>query len=374
MSFSVEGLCKESATVCFGCYSELDDDDPECCDFCGLPMCTEDKESCQISSRHSPECRMIQSVNARSQTISLFEDPALLHEAVLVMRTLSLSQEDLENFMKLEDHMEATMEEQPEAYERMEKTALFITNCLHVSDPRTVIKICCILDVNSFEVPIANFNGIAQAVYRTACLMEHNCIPNTFRVFQEDLSVTIRASLDIGVGSHITCIYTDPLWTTIARKEHLISSKFFECQCLRCSDPTECETYLSALKCSKCPVGSLLSTDPFDTNADWICDACQNTIMATMVEDVNRQVTEVISLLEAAPDLKVDQCEMFVLMHSRFLHEHHASMLDIKHTWLHLLGHSEANLMAELNDKKLQTKEDLARLLIGVADKILPGN
>ena len=71
--------------------------------------------------------------------------------------------------------------------------------------------------------------------------------------------------------------------------------------------------------------------------------------------------------------LEPETCEKFILIHSRILHAQHAHMLDIKHSWLHLLGHSEGHLMADLTDKQLQIKEDTARSILQVADKIIPG-
>ena len=72
-------------------------------------------------------------------------------------------------------------------------------------------------------------------------------------------------------------------------------------------------------------------------------------------------------------DLDVPKCEQFLLIHSRVLHPAHAHMIDVKHSYLHLLGHSQGYLMSDLNDRQLQAREDIARMLIGIADKVLPG-
>ena len=66
-------------------------------------------------------------------------------------------------------------------------------------------------------------------------------------------------------------------------------------------------------------------------------------------------------------------CEKFVMIHSKILHPQHAHMLDVKHSLLHLLGHHEGYLMADLTDKQLQVKEETARCILKVADKIIPG-
>jgi len=59
---------------------------------------------------------------------------------------------------------------------------------------------------------------------------------------------------------------------TLKRRDHLKESKFFDCTCVRCSDPTELGTYAGALKCPQCSTGVVLSTAPLDRDADWHCN------------------------------------------------------------------------------------------------------
>jgi hypothetical protein len=59
---------------------------------------------------------------------------------------------------------------------------------------------------------------------------------------------------------------------TLKRRDHLKESKFFDCTCARCSDPTELGTYAGALKCPQCSTGVVLSTAPLDRDADWQCN------------------------------------------------------------------------------------------------------
>ena len=57
----------------------------------------------------------------------------------------------------------------------------------------------------------------------------------------------------------------------------------------------------------------------------------------------------------------------------RVLHPQHAHMLDVKHSLIHLLGHHEGYLMADLSDKQLQMKEENAQNILSIAEKLLPG-
>ena len=71
--------------------------------------------------------------------------------------------------------------------------------------------------------------------------------------------------------------------------------------------------------------------------------------------------------------LSPETCEKFLTIHTRILHPQHAHMLDVKHSLIHLLGHFEGYLMADLTDKQLQLKEDSARSILSIAERLLPG-
>ena len=95
-----------------------------------------------------------------------------------------------------------------------------------------------------------------------------------------DRYLTVPACLTVTVPS---------LWPTAARREHLVYSKDFLCVCDRCQDETENETFISAIRCTKCP-GFFLPDNPIglvwegegmevdNTSADcegkWLCNEC----------------------------------------------------------------------------------------------------
>ena len=64
---------------------------------------------------------------------------------------------------------------------------------------------------------------------------------------------------------------------------------------------------------------------------------------------------------------------MVCILLNRVLHPQHAHMLDVKHSLLHILGHHEGYLMADLSDRQLQMKEEIGRSILQVADRLLPG-
>lgn len=91
-------------------------------------------------------------------------------------------------------------------------------------------------------------------------------------------------------GSHISSMYTHPLWGTQQRQDHLKSTKYFSCRCRRCGDPTEFGTYLSALKClapaadRKICGGAQLPVSPLDQAAGWRCENCPTSLTTDQVQ------------------------------------------------------------------------------------------
>ena len=52
----------------------------------------------------------------------------------------------------------------------------------------------------------------------------------------------------------------------------------FQCNCIRCRDPTEMGTYSSALLCSECHQGNVVSSNVDILDAKWKCDKCNFTV------------------------------------------------------------------------------------------------
>lgn len=72
----------------------------------------------------------------------------------------------------------------------------------------------------------------------------------------------MRATINLKRGEEIFSSYTYALWPTIIRRDYLKESKYFDCKCKRCSDPTELGSHMSTLKCMKCDNGVIISSAP----------------------------------------------------------------------------------------------------------------
>jgi hypothetical protein len=372
----VHGLSRDSEIVCFSCYNSVDDEDPYGCDICGLPLCD---QGCQDSKQHKSECTAFNSkgqAEGRALSLRLLDDIPTLLDVIMIIRCLSLRQGGNDEWFKLNQLQSSPEDDElvdPDLEEAAESAAdIFADNFAHLeADRETIIRIYGILTINSFEIPNTGVASLA-AVYATGCLPEHNCVPSCHRSFDQDLNITLRAAVPLEANQRISITYTDSLWPTMERRSHLAYSKHFSCECARCTDPTETNTYLSALRCMKCTVGHYLVVDPLQETSPWCCEDCGAEVPSDLTVEVNNRVSTTIKEMEEN-GLDPDSCEKFLLIHSRMLHPQHAHMLDVKHSLLHLLGHHEGYLMADLTEKQLQIKEDMARCILNVADKIIPG-
>ena len=76
------------------------------------------------------------------------------------------------------------------------------------------------------------------------------------------------------------------------RREDIRKFWFFDCKCKRCADPTELNSYMSAVTCFACKRGFLLPISALEYKSDWQCDHCRNVVPYDLVN-------EVISTIEA---------------------------------------------------------------------------
>uniref|UniRef100_A0A0K2URL9 SET and MYND domaincontaining protein DDB_G0273589like [Megachile rotundata] n=2 Tax=Lepeophtheirus salmonis TaxID=72036 RepID=A0A0K2URL9_LEPSM len=372
----VSGPCRDSSIVCLNCYGSIQDEneDISVCSRCGLPLCGQCDES--ELNLHKPECHALSSSKRGKRTsLALLDNVSLLFEVVLVLRCLHLRDipENWSHFLGLTSHVGERRDSELEA--RALEASEVVIRDIGIEIPREeVLNICGILDTNSFEIPLPSSPGTIQAIYKIGCLPEHNCIPTGHRCFESDLSLVLRASVDLKAGDHITITYTDSLWPTMERRTHLLYSKHFSCICERCRDPTEKGSFIGALNCLKCGVGRILPENPLEdkNETSWICIDCGYVSPQGFAEDTYNQVAQVIQGMESG-EINPEQCNRFITLYSKILNSQHAHMLDVKHTLLHLLGHHEGYLLGDLSNYLLQLKEDIARCLLQVAEKILPG-
>lgn len=112
------------------------------------------------------------------------------------------------------------------------------------------------------------FRFQVRCLYPKTAIFAHCCTPNIRHSIFPNLNlpgnayrVYVRAAIKIEKGQEILISYTHTLAPTLFRRMHLRESKYFDCTCARCSDPSELGTHLSTLKCHKCDNGVVMSTN-----------------------------------------------------------------------------------------------------------------
>ena len=166
------------------------------------------------------------------------------------------------------------------------------------------------------------------------------------------------------LGSIISVSYTQSIWNTMNRRQHLKMSKCFWCSCPRCQDPNEFGTNLSALNCSKCG-GKMLSQDPLDPEAPFKCEKCGFTLEAKQVKDgVERLTTE----LKTIDRSKCENLDEFLQKYATVLPETHQLSREIQYSQMLLLKN-----IYDLPTPVLLKKSLICKQLLDLADKIEPG-
>ena len=214
-----------------------------------------------------------------------------------------------------------------------------------------------LMDVNAFEIRGTDFS--MRGVYPLTAMMNSVCSPNTQNCIDRNFICRVRAVVPIKKGQEITATYTHTLSGTMYRQKHLMDSKYFICQCVRCKDPTELGSHFSSFYCQNCSnqvktriysnshllkctqfylnelkltriysKGLVMSTDPTNVFAVWKCNACQHSLKAKEVEEIVETLEKEVANLPLERDFYEEKLNTL----AKLLHENHHIMIDIKFT------------------------------------------
>ena len=104
------------------------------------------------------------------------------------------------------------------------------------------------------------------------------------------------------------------------------------CECRRCQDPAEFGSFLSALKCPKCPINSnfpLLPLDPTNPDSDWTCGIHQKLkISAKNAQQLAIDLQ--LYLYAGGLTISIAKLEEKISMLENFLHPNHGLLLAAK--------------------------------------------
>ncbi|XP_068215601.1 SET domain-containing protein SmydA-8-like [Palaemon carinicauda] len=360
-SVIVVGPRSDSRPLCLGCLRVASG--IHFCSKCHFPQCS---VTCKNAASHEAECLVLSKVCA----ISPVGSTKAIYEFILPLRCLLTRYTDPKKWrtlMALQDNLGSVTDEwklriRNNIIEYLNQAITF--KDIEESD---IYKICGMIQTNSIEVKL---NGeTVQGVFPRMAMLAHDCCPNTQCIFDSDMRAIVRSTVPIPKGAPITMCYTNIICNTIGRRQDLLISKFFECSCLRCSDPTEFGSNLSTLLCRQCG-GHVLSTAPLISDAVWRCQDCNFTIAS---KDVRKSQAILTKAFQARDRSKLEPLEEMIDMSTGKLHTNHQIIIEAKLAWIKFCGNHPDFRYKDLSKIQLETKISFCRDLLKVADLISPG-
>ncbi|XP_059471578.1 SET domain-containing protein SmydA-8-like [Neocloeon triangulifer] len=365
----VVGPQAESAPVCLGCHRPVGLHEPHVCSNCGCALLC--GPQCEALPAHEKECQALRNALPNSAPLLLKDDGNW--QCILPLRCFVNQPKGL---FQLEAHLDARKESG--AWFECERNVVKVlhNHGLLMNYPEQAIqKVCGLLDVNCFEVrgppDETGRSESLRGIYPNAAFMAHSCFSNTHLAIGPEYTLIVKAAANIAAGDAIVFNYTDTLISTAGRRERLRNSKYFSCECTRCTDPTELDTHLSSLRCpDQGCLGSVICTNPLrPIEATWACDKCEKTLDGSVVRTglvgVQKELLEV-------DQTNVEAMETLMAKLARSLHPNHAAMLEITQA---LSGMYREQIMDEgpiVPTGLLKRKLELCSSLLPVIEKLEP--
>uniref|UniRef100_A0A182XA70 MYND-type domain-containing protein n=1 Tax=Anopheles quadriannulatus TaxID=34691 RepID=A0A182XA70_ANOQN len=385
---------RSTVVPCVGCFTDCQLGQFYC-EFCRWPACKPDCPGLENSNLHGLECGVLRFGRPPKPG----DDPEMFfdyyrYDALLVLKCLALQIRNADLFDQLiilESHYNARKNTRYYADTDERVVSYLFRNFLDPlqklerKEGKVVLKMCDrktlhmiggILEVNAMIIPLSNGREMC-GLYPMGCLLEHNCMPNSFYTFDcsKGMKLTFKAGRDIRKGEHITTTYTHSLWGTQLRREHLKTNKYFACKCSRCSDPTEFGTFFSALRCMGIenePCGGFqLPINPLAEDSDWKCNRCPVQITHDQVNFLMSKIGEEVDDVMSRKS-SVKEFENLIHKLQNFLHPNHFHLQTLKHSLIQMYGRFPGHRLSELSDEILRTKLKMCHEMLTIIEVLDP--
>ncbi|KAG5877975.1 hypothetical protein JTB14_032236 [Gonioctena quinquepunctata] len=324
-------MVEEGPVPCPGCCRLIIGENSPRCEGCDFPVCDPMCPGLKDMNKHGHECMFLglRDVRAINGLHNFYRQDVLL-----TLRCLLLQNRHPKKYSQI-------MEMEPHLDNRGEGTAIYkdiedrVVDYLHDNffapmkilegksgkqvlqdiSKNTIHRICGLIDVNALEI---NQNAEVTALYPTAYLMEHSCLPNTTYNFDDDYKITIKAALPIRAGEHISTMYTHCLW-------------------------------------------------------EWSCDKCDvkltNAEVNYLVNGIGEEVDNIQLSNPTVRELEALHNKMLT-----FLHPNHYHAYAVKHSLIQLYGYQQGYTPNQITDDCLLKKATMCRDILDINAKIDPGN
>lgn len=351
------GPSQITGPVCVGCMKGLTAADHLECERCGWPIC---QRECQNSPEHAGECEL---TAARGSKIKIqhFVAPHPSYQCLAALRCMLLKEkkpEKWERFIQLESHDSERLGT-PQWRSDLECIAKFIPRFFKREEwsEEEILKVTGILQINGHEIPLSEPPYVA--VYDYGSLVEHSCYPNVTKSISDKGELIFWTVNPIKKGTNLSICYSDALWGTSSRQNHLQQTKLFKCECVRCKDVTEMGTMYSAIKCNKKDCTGLALPNSLETwGCDWKCRTCGETIDKAYVADINDRAGTDLAVMQKND---VENCFKYLHHYSKWLPNCHYYLAEVRIVLSQLIGSNSPEELQSLDNNSLNKKIEFCR-------------
>jgi len=283
---------------CLECSQHLHDlPDVTFCSLCHLHFCSPE---CSQSPYHKQECSEMQKLNIKTDSMERLGKLTLV---IVTLRCLLLPETAPQNWARLrllQDHLNSG---QNTKLHQMNQE--FLVRFLReiglneaIINDFEIHTVCGILESNAFEVKSVD-ELESRAVFPLCSMANSSCIPNMTHITKTDKKMVMLATRDIMKGQELFICYTGTRWGRTARRAHLLLTKCFLCCCQRCLDPTECGTYISALKCPECGGNMVQEMEDGSSEVDniWGCNSCNHKMDHKKVIATEAMIGQILKII-----------------------------------------------------------------------------
>lgn len=374
-SATVVGPCTRSKPQCLQCFKHISSGKRFDCLGCGFPMC--DKE-CMEGDLHREECLVFRKTGFQAE-VGGSDVWDRQYSAITVLRLLRcMNQEDGNSdeptdatglTSSMEDHDEDRRVKEAETWQFQKKLIVdFIQqecamgSCYSEDQIRRATGVL-MTNATSLQLPAYGY-GVGIGLYPVYAMGNHSCISNTKTFITPDHHLEMRALTRIEAGQEITNQYMAADKPTFIRRAYLRENWFFDCQCARCSDPTECGSHLSTILCSgaKCG-GAVVPANPLDQQTSWVCMECETTLCRERVESILECADELLGIPKVETYDVVEHFEKVIHQLSPLLHPNNHLMINVKQKLALLYGnipqYTLAGMSRPAKQRKMQCCQDV---------------
>ncbi|KAG5674228.1 hypothetical protein PVAND_004208 [Polypedilum vanderplanki] len=356
---------------CLECYCPVDGTASGTrCENCSWPLCNECSKLSEFSA-HKRECEIFREAKCKFFNLPDANATCMQLDCITPLRVLLEREINMERWKNevepMEDHREKRINSNAWKEDQQNIVGYLLGPCKLGQRGITaelIHKVIGVLEVNAFEAKTINSNSV-RCLFTKLAISSHSCIPNTTHAIHpsDNFRMHVRATVAIEKGSQLFSCYTYTQNGTLDRQQHLMEGKYFQCHCERCLDPTELGTHFSSMKCSSCLFGDVLSSNPLDSEANWICNKCSQENSAETIKESLKALQDEVKCTKS-----VEFLESSLEEYEGILNPNHYIMMSMKSSLVDAYGHLKGFQYHELPELYLRRKIDLCEDLLSILD------